>query len=53
MEDVIRGFEAGGETHDIIEFISSQAFECLDKKEAKQAHNEILKTYNIAKDRRL
>lgn len=53
LEDVVRAFaEAKGDQH-VIEFVSRQGFECLDRKEAAAANDEILKTYGVPNDRRL
>lgn len=53
LEDVIKAFsEAKNEQH-VMEFLPRGGFECLDRKEADAANADILKTYNIASDRRL
>lgn len=53
IDDVIRAFGEGqGEQH-VIEFVSRQGFECLDRGEAAAANEEILKTYGVPNDRRL
>jgi S1-C subfamily serine protease len=53
MEDVIRAFEKGEGTHDVIEFVQQKRFECLDRAEAKKANAEVLKSFGIPGDRRL
>ncbi len=53
LEDVVRAIAEGKGDQHVIEFISRQGFECLDRKEAAAAHEEILKTYGVPNDRRL
>ena len=38
---------------DVIEFIKSRQFECLDHAEARRANDTILKTYGVPRDRQL
>jgi S1-C subfamily serine protease len=53
LEDVIRALaEAKGGQH-VLEFQPNDSIEGIDRAEADQANAEILKTYGIAKDRRL
>jgi len=53
IDDVIRAFETGTNTHDVIQFVTDQALECLDHAEAAKANASILKNYAVTKDRRL
>jgi S1-C subfamily serine protease len=53
LDDVIRAFESPSDKFDVIEFITQHSLECLDHAEAQQVNQEILKTYNVPKDRRL
>ena len=53
ISDVIRAFETSTNTYDVIEFIKSRQFECLDHAEALRAHDKILKTYGVPRDRQL
>jgi S1-C subfamily serine protease len=54
LEDVIRAFELDtGKNEHLIQFHPDKTIEALDKKEADAANAEILKTYGVAKDRRL
>ncbi len=53
LDDVIRAFDAGTNAQDLIEFGSRMGFESLDRKEAAEANDIILKTYGVPKDRRL
>jgi S1-C subfamily serine protease len=53
LEDVIRAFQEGKTEQHIIEFLPRGGFECLERKDADAANADILKTYNIASDRRL
>ena len=53
LEDVVRAFEQEGKAFDAIEFLPYHNLECLDRAEVKKAHEEILKTYGVPKDRRL
>jgi len=53
LEDVIRAFKEGTTDQHVIEFLPRGGFECLDRKDADAANADILKTYNIASDRRL
>jgi hypothetical protein len=54
LEDVVRAFEsANGKEQHLIEFHPEHTIEAISKKEADRAHEEILKTYGVPKDRRL
>jgi S1-C subfamily serine protease len=53
MADVVRAFETSTNAFDVIDFVHSHQFECLDHAEAAQANAEILKTYGVPKDRHL
>ena len=53
MADVVRAFETGTNAFDVIDFVRSGQFECLDHAEATRANAEILKTYGVPKDRHL
>jgi S1-C subfamily serine protease len=53
LEDVIAAFEKDNGPQDVIEFVSFRLLECLNRAEAKEANDSILKTYGIARDRRL
>jgi hypothetical protein len=53
LEDVIAAFEKDNGAQDVIEFVSFRLLECLNRAESKEANESILKTYGIAKDRRL
>jgi S1-C subfamily serine protease len=54
LEDVVRAFDRDtGKKEHLIEFRPDHAIEGLDKAAAAQANSDILKTYGIAKDRRL
>ena len=53
MSDAIRAFETSTNTFDVIEFIKSRQFECLDHAEALRANDKILKTYGVPRDRQL
>jgi hypothetical protein len=53
LEDVIRVFETSTNAYDVIDFIRSHQFECLDHAEAARANARVLKTYGVPKDRRL
>jgi hypothetical protein len=54
LEDVIRAFEQETKKEEhLIEFGPTESLEAIDKKAAAQAHEDILKTYGVAKDRRL
>jgi S1-C subfamily serine protease len=54
LDDVIRAFaqDTGKEQH-LLQFQPDHTLEALDKKAAEEASAEILKTYGVAKDRRL
>jgi S1-C subfamily serine protease len=53
LDDVVRAFESGTNTHHVIEFVPNHAFETLNRAAAESAQAEILKTYGVPKDRRL
>ena len=53
LEDVVRAFETGTNAQDVVEMLPHHNFECLDRAEVAKASDRILKTYGIAKDRRL
>lgn len=53
LDDAIRAFETSTNTYDVIEFIKSRQFECLDHAEALRANDNILKTYGVPRDRQL
>lgn len=53
LEDVIRAFESGTNTYDVIQFVPNHALECLDRAEIAKANAGILKNYAVSKDRRL
>jgi hypothetical protein len=53
LEDVVRAVETCTNDFDLIEFLPHQTFETLDRAEVSKANPRILKTYGIAKDRRL
>lgn len=54
LEDVIRAFQLDtGKNEHLIQFQPDKTIEALDRKEADTANAEILKTYGVAKDRRL
>jgi len=54
LEDVARAFELDtGKAEHVVEFQPDNALEALNKARAAEAHAEILKTYGVAKDRRL
>jgi S1-C subfamily serine protease len=53
MADVVRAFESSTNAFDVINFVRTHQFECLDHAEAVKANAEILKTYGVLKDRHL
>jgi len=53
LEDVIRAFASASGPQHALEFLPDHNLECLDRAEADNARAEILKTYGLAKDRRL
>jgi S1-C subfamily serine protease len=53
LADAVRALQAGTNAYDIIEFLPNHSIECLDHAEVAKATSNILKTYGIAKDRRL
>mgnify|MGYP003338578398 CR=1 FL=1 len=53
LEDVIAAFGSGTNQQHVIEFLPNNGIECLSRPEADRANPEILKSYGIAKDRRL
>jgi hypothetical protein len=53
MEDVVKALENSTNDFDLVEFLPHHSFETLDHAEVTKASSRILKTYGIAKDRRL
>lgn len=53
LEDVITAFEKDNGAEDVIDYISFDLLDCLSRAQSKEANEVILKTYGIAKDRRL
>jgi S1-C subfamily serine protease len=53
LEDVVRAFETCTNDFDQLEFLPHHSFETLERSEVAKANSRILKTYGIAKDRRL
>lgn len=53
LEDVVRAFETPSNGQHVVEFLPKNTFECLERTAADKAHQEILKTYGIQRDRRL
>ncbi len=53
LEDVVRAFETCTNDFDQLEFLPHHSFETLERAEVAKANSRILKTYGIAKDRRL
>jgi S1-C subfamily serine protease len=53
LEDAAQAFESSTNEFDLIEFLPHHSFETLDRSEVAKANPRILKTYGIAKDRRL
>jgi S1-C subfamily serine protease len=53
LEDVVQAFETSTNDFDLIEFLPHHSFETLERSEVAKANSRILKTYGIAKDRRL
>jgi S1-C subfamily serine protease len=53
LEDVVRAFDGCTNAFDVVQFVSHQGFECLDRGEVTKANPGILKTYGVASDRRL
>ena len=53
MADVVRAFETSTNAYDVIDFVRSRQFECLDHAAAVRANADILKTYGVPKDRNL
>jgi hypothetical protein len=54
LEDVIEAIEsAPNDGQHTFEFYPEKSFECLDRSDVSAANAEILKSYGIAKDRRL
>ena len=53
LEDVPLAFEKGKQPQDLIVFYPEPHVEALDHSEVARAQAEILKTYNVPKDRRL
>lgn len=53
LEDVVRAFESATSEFHVIESIPNDSIECLNRAEVEKANPEILRAYNISKDRRL
>jgi len=53
LADVVRAFETSTNSYDVIDFVRSHQFECLDHAGAVRANADILKTYGVPKDRHL
>lgn len=53
LEDAVSAIEGCTNAQHVIEFISGNRFDCLDRAAAAAAHEEILKNYSIPSDRRL
>lgn len=53
LTDVVRAFEANTNAYDVINFVRTHQFECLEHAAATRANAEILKTYGVPKDRNL
>jgi S1-C subfamily serine protease len=53
LDDVIRAFDTNTSEFDTVEFLPHHNLECLDRAEVAKANSSILRTYSIAKDRRL
>jgi S1-C subfamily serine protease len=53
LEDVVRAFGSGTNTHHVLELLPNRALETLDRAAVDAAHPEILRTYGIPQDRRL
>jgi len=53
IQDAARAFESNTNSVDVVEFMPYHNIECLDRREVARAQSRILKTYNIAQDRRL
>jgi S1-C subfamily serine protease len=53
LGDLVRAFESGSATYDMIQFVSQRTFECVDHAAAVRATPAILKTYGVTSDRRL
>jgi len=53
MADVVRAFETSTNAYDVIDFVHTHQFECLEHAAAKQANADILNTYGLPKDRHL
>jgi len=53
LEDVVRAFESATNTHHVLEFLPNRALETLDRDTAAAAHDEILRSYGVPRDRRL
>jgi hypothetical protein len=52
LEDVVRAFDNCTNACDVVQFVSHQGFECLDRADVAKANSSILKTYGVASDRR-
>jgi S1-C subfamily serine protease len=53
LEDAVQAFESSTNSYDVVEFLPHHSCESLERAEVPKATPRILKTYNIAKDRRL
>jgi S1-C subfamily serine protease len=53
LEDVVRAFEQNTNAYETLEFMPNHILECLERDATAKANAAILKTYGIAKDRRL
>jgi len=53
LTDVIRAFETNTNAFDVLNFVRTHQFECLDHAAATRANADILKTYGVPKDRSL
>jgi S1-C subfamily serine protease len=53
MEDVVRAFETSTNAYDVIDFVRSHQFECMNHAAAVRANADILRTYGVPKDRNL
>ncbi len=53
LEDAVRALETSTNDFDLVEFLPHHSFETLERSEVAKANSSILKTYGIAKDRRL
>jgi S1-C subfamily serine protease len=53
LDDLIHVFETATNAFDVIQFLPTRSFDCLDRVEAEKANSKILETYGIPQDRRL